>query len=72
MDEDKNKTGGVWMRTPPVYDLEQVTRLYQRLRDVGDDLGPEELRYAPDEVRRTVKSWAAIGDCTFACAVNAS
>ena len=55
MDEDKNKTGGVWMRTPPVYDLEQVTRLYQRLRDVGDDLGPEELRYAPDEVRRTVE-----------------
>lgn len=55
MDEDKNKTGGVWMRTPPVYDLEQVTRLYQRLRDAGDDLGPEELRYAPDEVRRTVE-----------------
>ena len=55
MDEDKNKTGGVWMRTPPVYDLEQVTRLYQRLRDVGDDLGPEELGYAPDEVRRTVE-----------------
>ena len=55
MDEDKNKTGGVWMRTPPVYDLEQVTRLYQRLRDVGDALGPEELRYAPDEVRRTVE-----------------
>ena len=55
MDEDKNKTGGVWMRTPPVYDLEQVTRLYQRLRDLGDDLGPEELRYAPDEVRRTVE-----------------
>ena len=55
MDEDKNKTGGVWMRTPPVYDLEQVTRLYQRLRDAGDDLRPEELRYAPDEVRRTVE-----------------
>lgn len=55
MDEDKNKTGGVWMRTPPVYDLEQMTRLYQRLRDVGDALGPEELRYAPDEVRRTVE-----------------
>ena len=55
MDEDKNKTGGVWMRTPPVYDLEQVTGLYQRLRDVGDDLGPEELGYAPDEVRRTVE-----------------
>ena len=55
MDEDKNKNGGVWMRTPPVYDLEQVTRLYQRLRDAGDDLGPEELRYAPDEVRRTVE-----------------
>ena len=55
MDEDKNKTGGVWMRTPPVYDLEQVIRLYQRLRDAGDALGPEELHYAPDEVRRTVE-----------------
>ena len=55
MDEDKNKTGGAWMRTPPVYDLEQVTGLYQRLRDVGDDLSPEELGYAPDEVRRTVE-----------------
>ena len=56
MDEDKNKTGGVWMRTPPVYDLEQVIRLYQRLRDAGDALGPEELHYAPDEVRRTVET----------------
>ena len=54
MDESKNKTGGVWMRTPPVYDLEQVTALYQMLRDAGDHLSPEELRYAPDVVRSTV------------------
>ena len=54
MDESKNKTGGVWMRTPPVYDLEQVTALYQVLRGAGDHLSPEELRYAPDVVRSTV------------------
>ena len=54
MDESRNKTGGAWMRTPPVYDLEQVAALYQMLRDAGDHLSPEELRYAPDVVRSTV------------------
>ena len=47
----RNRTGGEWMRTLPVYDLEQVVAFYRELWDAKDRLSQEELDHAPYSVR---------------------
>lgn len=56
MDERRNRTGGEWMRTPPVYDLERVVAFYQELWDAKDRLSQEELAHAPYGLRGTINA----------------
>ena len=56
MDERRNRTGGEWMRTPPVYDLERVVAFYRELWDAKDRLSQEELAHAPYGLRGTINA----------------
>lgn len=56
MSESRNRTGGEWMRTPPVYDLERVVAFYRELRDAKDRLSQEELAHAPYWLRGTISA----------------
>ncbi|MDD7663028.1 MAG: hypothetical protein PUJ39_09585 [Eubacteriales bacterium] len=51
MSDCRNHTGGEWMRTLPVYDLEQVVAFYQELWDAKNRLSQEKLDHAPYSVR---------------------
>ena len=54
MSDSRNRTGGEWMRTPSVYDLEQVVAFYRELWDAKDRLSQEELAHAPYGLRGTI------------------
>ena len=56
MSDSRNRTGGEWMRTPLVYDLEQVVAFYLELWDTKNHLGQEELAHAPYGLRGTINA----------------
>ena len=56
MSDCRNRTGGEWMRTLPVYDLEQVAAFYRDLWDARDRLTLEELEHAPDRLRGVINA----------------
>ena len=56
MSESRNRTGGEWMRTPLVYDLERVVVFYRELWDAKDRLSREELAHAPYGLRGTINA----------------
>lgn len=56
MYESRNRTGGEWMRMPPVYDLEQVVAFYLDLWDTKERLTQEELAHAPYMLRGTINA----------------
>lgn len=56
MSDSRNRTGGEWMRTPPVYDLERVVAFYLDLWDTKNHLSQEELAHAPYTVCGTINA----------------
>lgn len=56
MSDSRNRTGGEWMRTPPVYDLEQVVAFYLDLWDTKECLTQEELDHTPYLLRGTINA----------------
>lgn len=54
MSDSRNRTGGEWMRTLPVYDLEQVVAFYRELWAAKDRLSQEELAHTPYGLRGTI------------------
>lgn len=54
MSDSRNHTGGEWMRTLPVYDLERVIEFYQTLWDTRDHVSREDLLHAPYSLLRSL------------------
>lgn len=56
LDDDRNCTGGEWMRILPDCDLERAVAFYLALWDAKDRLTWKELNYASYEVRCTMRA----------------
>lgn len=54
--ESRNRTGGEWMRTLPVYDPEQVVKFYLDLWAAKERLSREELAHAPYRLRGSINA----------------